>query len=473
MNSSVSTPASVTVTVTFNPPENAGAPATDAPPIAVAVTPAPAPVAVPASAAVPTPTPTSPTVPAPEARPPEPVAVVTPAEPPPGPATNTATDPANAAPGPPVATVDAPNADTPALTFWAKWKKWLIPAAAVIVLAIVALVAWQMLRPKGPGEGFVSSNGRIEATEIDVASKFSGRLQDILVGDGDFVAAGQILGHMQVQSLEAQRDEARAQHQQSITAVASAEAQVVVRASDRQAALAVVAQRDSELDAARRRLARSETLTLEGASSEQELDDDRARVRNARAAVGAAQAQVQAAQATIAAARAQVAGARSTVDAAEATIVRIKADITDSTLTAPRAGRVQYRIAQPGEVLAAGGKVLNLVDLGDVYMTFFVVEASAGKLALGSEVHIVLDAAPQYVIPAKVSFVASTAQFTPKTVETASERQKLMFRVKARISPELLQKNLRQIKTGLPGMAWLKLDAQAEWPPELAVKVPQ
>ncbi len=142
-------------------------------------------------------------------------------------------------------------------------------------------------------------------------------------------------------------------------------------------------------------------------------------------------------------------------------------------LTAPRGGRVQYRIAQPGEVLAAGGKILNLVDLADVYMTFFVPEAVAGKVALGSDVRIVLDAAAQYVIPGKVSFVASTAQFTPKTVETASERQKLMFRVKARIDRELLQKNLTQIKTGLPGVAWLKLDAQAQWPPELVEKVPQ
>lgn len=354
-----------------------------------------------------------------------------------------------------------------------KWKKWLIPAAVVTVLVIAALVAWQMLRPTGPGEGFLSSNGRVEATEIDVSSKFSGRVQDILVADGDFVTAGQTLAHMQVQTLEAQRDEAQARHQQSVTAIASTEAQVAVRESDRQAALAVVAQRESELDAARRRLARSETLTQEGASSGQELDDDRARVRSVQAAVVAAKAQVQAAQAAIAAARAQVAGARSTVEAAQATIDRIQVDIKDSELTAPRDGRVQYRIAQPGEVLAPGGKVLNLVDLGDVFMTFFVPETAAGKLALGSEVHIILDAAPQFVIPAKISFVASSAQFTPKTVETASERQKLMFRVKAQIGRELLEKNLKQIKTGLPGMVWLKLDAQAPWPAELAVKLPQ
>jgi len=161
------------------------------------------------------------------------------------------------------------------------------------------------------------------------------------------------------------------------------------------------------------------------------------------------------------------------VAATEATIARVEADIQDSQLKSPRAGRVQYRIAQPGEVLAAGGKVLNLVDLGDVYMTFFLPETVVGKIALGSDVRIVLDAALQYVIPAKVSYVASTAQFTPKTVETASERQKLMFRVKAQLDPALLRQHLRLIKTGLPGVAWIKLDGQATWPPELAVKVPQ
>lgn len=130
-------------------------------------------------------------------------------------------------------------------------------------------------------------------------------------------------------------------------------------------------------------------------------------------------------------------------------------------------------VAQPGEVLGAGGKVLNLVDLTDVYMTFFLPERQAGRVALGSEVRLVIDAAPQYVIPAKVSYVASVAQFTPKTVETASEREKLMFRVKARIDPELLSKHLQQVKTGVPGMAYLRLDPEAEWPAHLAIKVPQ
>ena len=169
------------------------------------------------------------------------------------------------------------------------------------------------------------------------------------------------------------------------------------------------------------------------------------------------------------AAQAQVVGARSSVDAATATIARIDADITDSVLKAPRDGRVQVRVAQPGEVLAGGGRVLNLLDLSDVYMTFFVPETAAGRIALGTEVRIVLDTAPDYAIPARVSFVASQAQFTPKTVETESERQKLMFRVRAQIAPELLQRHIEQVKTGVPGMAWLRTDPQAQWPASLAL----
>ncbi|SEJ79517.1 HlyD family secretion protein [Achromobacter sp. NFACC18-2] len=348
----------------------------------------------------------------------------------------------------------------------------LIPLIAIAVLAAAGYYGWRMLADTGPGAAFISGNGRIEATEIDVATKLAGRVQEVLVTEGDFVSPGQPLARMQIDTLQAQREEARAQHQQAVNGAASAAAQVAQRESDKRAAEAVVVQRESELDAARRRLARSETLSKEGASSIQELDDDRARVRSMQAAVNAARAQVTAAAAAIDAARAAQVGAQSAIAAAQATVARIDADIADGELRAPRAGRVQYRVAQPGEVLGAGGKVLNMVDLADVYMTFFLPEQAAGRVALGQDVRIILDAAPEYVIPAKVSFVASIAQFTPKTVETASERQKLMFRVKAQISPELLRRHPTQVKTGLPGVAWLKLDPDARWPANLEVRVP-
>ncbi len=349
----------------------------------------------------------------------------------------------------------------------------LLPPLIAIAVAAGAYFGWSLIAERGPGAGFVSGNGRIEATEIDIATKLPGRLQDLLVREGDFVTAGQTLAHMQIDVLEAQRREAQAQHQQAINAEASAQAQIALRQSDQRAAEAVVVQRESELDAAERRLARSETLAKEGASSMQELDDDRARMRSAQAAVAAAKAQVAAAAAAVVAARAQQTGAQSAIAAAQATIDRIQADIVDSTLTAPRAGRVQFRVAQQGEVLGAGGRVLNMVDLADVYMTFFLPTQAAGRVALGQDVHLVLDAAPQWVIPAKVTFVSATAQFTPKTVETESEREKLMFRVRAQIDPQLLQAHLNYVKTGLPGVAWIKLDANAEWPANLQVNMPR
>lgn len=348
-----------------------------------------------------------------------------------------------------------------------------ITVGIVVALLVAGMFVWMKMKSSGPGDGFVSGNGRIEATEVDVATKLAGRLETMVVDEGDFLTEGQSLAEMQVNVLEAQRDEARAQSSQALTAVASAEAQVAARKSDTAAAQALVVQRESELDAAQRRLVRTTNLVAKHALAEQTLDDDRANLRSANAARAAAIAQVDASRAAIHAAESAVTGAKSGVEASQASIARIEADIQDSHLKAPRAGRVQYRIAQPGEVIAAGGKVLNMVDLVDVYMTFFLPETVVGKIALGSEVHLILDAAPQYVIPAVVSYVSSTAQFTPKTVETESERQKLMFRVKARLDPDLLRKNIKLVKTGLPGIAWLKLNKDAVWPEDLMIKVPE
>ena len=351
-------------------------------------------------------------------------------------------------------------------------KKLKTFAAAVVLLAVLAagLVYWAPWKTQGPGEGFVSGNGRIEATEVAVATKQAGRVLDILVGEGDFVKAGQPVARMQIDSLQAQRDEAMARLQQAQLAVSSAQVQVAQRESDYQSALAVVAQRDSDLDTAKRRLPRSEQLARDGFFSTQLLDDDRAKVRSLQAALTAAQSQAKAAQAGISAARTQVTSAEANVRALQATLARIDVELADSELKAPRDGRVQFRVVQPGEVVGAGARVLQLADLTDVYMTFFLPETVAGRVALGSEVRIVLDAAPNFVIPASVSFVASTAQFTPKTVETASERQKLMFRVRAQIPKELLVRHREQVKTGLPGVAWLRIDANAAWPQQLAVK---
>lgn len=347
----------------------------------------------------------------------------------------------------------------------------------VVILAVIALVlgvgfyTWQKLHPKN--ELIASSNGRIEATDIDIAAKIAGRIEKIFVNEGDFVRAGQLLVQMQTDTLEAQRNEARAQNEMAIDGVKAAEAQVAAKESDKAAAIATVAQKAANLDASQRRLVRTEELVKQKVDTPQQLDDDRATTHADDAAVKAAEAQVSAAEAAIATAHAMVVAAKAGVAATEATIERVEADIRDSALKAPRDGRIQYRIAQEREVVSAGGKVLNMVDLADVYMTFFLPEKQVGRVNMGAEARIILDAAPQLVIPANVTFVADVAQFTPKTVETKEERQKLTFRVKAHIPADLLRKHMDKVKTGLPGVAYVKLDPNTPWPPNLQPKLPE
>lgn len=351
-------------------------------------------------------------------------------------------------------------------------RTWLLRIVSVGLVAGAAYLIWQAVSPDGPPEGFAHGNGRIEATEIDVATKIAGRVEDIRVREGDFVTIGQVLAVMDTAVLKAQLREAEAELQRAVVGVETAQSRVDQRKAEKTAAEASVAQREAELDAARKRLARSEELVPKGATSVQVLDDNRATFEGAKAAVAAAEAQVAAAEAAIGLAGSQVISARAAVEATRATIQRINADIDDSTLRSPRDGRVQYRVAEPGEVLAAGGTLVNLVDLTDVYMTIFLPTVDAGRVKLGAQARIVLDAAPQYVIPAKVSFVADVAQFTPKTVETAEERLKLMFRIKARIDPALLKKHIRDVKTGLPGVAYVRLDPEIPWPDDLQIRLP-
>lgn len=349
-------------------------------------------------------------------------------------------------------------------------KQWIL-AGAIIVLAAGGYYAWKTLSGDGLPDNIAKGNGRIEAVEIDISTKSPGRIREILADEGDFVQENDILARMDTDQLESQRKQAEAQLRRAEIGIETARSLVTQREAEHTAADATVAQREAQLDAAQRRLVRSQQLTQSRTVSQQVLDDDRATAQGAEAAVGAAKAQLAATEAAIGAAKAQVVDAEASVEAAKAAIASIEADINDATLRAPKPGRVQYRVAQPGEVLSAGGRVLNLVDVSDVYMTFFLPTAQAGRVAMGADARIVLDAAPQYVIPAKISFVADVAQFTPKTVETEEERQKLMFRVKAKIPQELLQKYIQQVKTGLPGMAYVKLDPNAEWPKNLAETV--
>jgi HlyD family secretion protein len=321
--------------------------------------------------------------------------------------------------------------------------KWLA-LIAIALAAGIAVYAWRLFAPPPLPAGIVMSNGRLEAVQVDIATKLAGRIESVLVREGDLVSAGQIVARMDTRVLDAQRHEAEAGLSKARTSIDTARA--------------LVDQRRSELELAQSVLKRSEELVSGGFVSSQKLDADRAQMRAAAAA--------------LAAAKSQVLEAGAAAGAALATQQRIDADIADSVLKSPTTGRAQYRLAEPGEVLAAGGKVINLLDATDVYMTLFLPETAAGQVAVGAETRVVLDAAPEFVIPAHVTFVASEAQFTPKTVETATERQKFTFRVKASIDPEALKLYQTRFKAGQPGVAYVRVDPKVSWPSTLAVKLP-
>ena len=156
--------------------------------------------------------------------------------------------------------------------------------------------------------------------------------------------------------------------------------------------------------------------------------------------------------------------AKATIRSHQASAAVIQSLIDDSTLVAPCRGRVQYKLAQVGEVLAAGGRVLTTLDLSDVYLTIFLPASTAGRLIMGDDARVILDPFPQYVLPAKVTFIATEAQFTPKAVETSEEREKLMFRIKLSISPELLKQYSDEVKTGLRGIGYARTSPTATWP---------
>ena len=346
-------------------------------------------------------------------------------------------------------------------------KKILLPAGAAI-LAVLVYFGWQAMQPEGLPEGFAAGNGRIEATEIDIAALTGGRIATITTAEGEFVKTGDVLVQMDVIQLEAQKRQAEAQLRRAEVSVNTAQALVAQAEAQERAAVATVDQAEAAAEAATQRLERSERLAGSSTISQQTLDDDRARDRQARAGVASAEAAHAAATAGISSAQAQVIDAEAAIEAARASIDAIQASLDDATLKSPRDGRIQYLIAQEGEIVGSGGRILSLVDLGDVYMTVFLPTTQAGRVQVGSEARLVMDAATEFVLPATVSYVADVAQFTPKTVETADEREKLMFRVRARLDPELLRRYLEHVKTGLPGMAYIRLDSNAEWPEFLA-----
>jgi HlyD family secretion protein len=300
------------------------------------------------------------------------------------------------------------------------------------------------LRGRDMPEGIVKTNGRIEATEVDVAAKYPGRLATLTVNEGDEVTAGQVVATISSPETEAQ--------------LRGAQAQLLKAKQSLAETVALIAQRKSDLDFARPDYERGKTLLEHGNIPQQVVDQRRNKLEAAEAGYVAANAQRDQAEAAI--------------KAAEADVERLQSILVDLVLVSPRSGRVQYRLARAGEVVSAGQRVLTILDLNDVYMTIYLPANVAGPLMLGDEARTILDPIPQYVLPNTIIFVATEAQFSPKSVETAEEREKLMFRVKLQADPQVINKYYRQVKTGVRGLGFVRTDPKIPWPAELAVKLP-
>ena len=256
-----------------------------------------------------------------------------------------------------------------------------------VVLAVVGALGygiWQS-RDRGLPEGLIQANGRLEGDSVLVASKYPGRLESVLVREGDMVSSGQLLASL---------------HSDEVTA----------------------------------------------------------RLRAAQASLAAAQAQQQ--RATAAAAQADKDAARFADLLASGSVDRMHAEQMQlAAVSAPSAGMVSNRLREPGEMLAAGGGVVELVDLNRLYLKVYVPENQIGKIRLGLPAQISTDAFPEHPFAATVSHIAARAEFTPKEVQTPDERVKLVYAVKLSLSsnPQL------RLTPGLPADAVIRWKEGVAW----------
>jgi HlyD family secretion protein len=319
-----------------------------------------------------------------------------------------------------------------------RWRRLLLGLLVAVVAAVGGGYWWQHRVPPLPA-GIAYGNGRLEADPLDIATKFAGRILELRVDEGDMVKAGQVLALMDTRDLEASLRKAEAQVEQANKAIVEANANV--------------AQAHTQVVLAQQQMERAESLLKNGWITRELFDQRRQQLEGARAMERAVSARVLAGEAALNAAR------------HDAELYKVHID--DNTLVAPRDGRIEYRIANVGEVLPAGGKVFTLLDVGYVYMDIYLPTAMAGRVRIGNEARILLDAYPGRPIPAKVSFIAAQAQFTPKMVETQTERDKLMFRIRVRIAPDLSRAHAEAVRSGVPGVAYVRFDSDVGWPERL------
>ena len=270
----------------------------------------------------------------------------------------------------------------------------------------------------------VVASGHIEATDIRVATKVRGRLLRRPVNEGDIVKAGQLVAVVDTVDAELSLREAVALRDQ-----ADAELRLRIAGSRREDIAESAARVESavaNLEGADKEMTRQESLVAEGVTTQKSRDDALARRDELRG-------QLESARQALARSRAgsrgqEIDGARATRDAMEARIAQLRQQIADATIVSPLDGLVTEKIAEAGELLAAGAPILVITDLAKPWLTVYVAEPDLGRIKLGGQAEVVTDGGERR--EGNVIFIASTAEFTPKNVQTRDERVKLVYRVK-------------------------------------------
>lgn len=353
-------------------------------------------------------------------------------------------------------------------------------AALVVLLALAVAAIFFARVPSGVPEGLIQANGRIEGDLVSVASKVPGRIVRIDVREGDSVKEGQVLARLDDAQL-------RARVEQAAAAVATLEAQLAsadsaldllrnevpvrVHASTAEVgrAQALMAKAEANGRQARREAGRAESLAAQGFASKQlgeraRLVSDVAASELTAAREGLVQSRRQLDLARLGdhqiRARESERGAlQAQLRQAQASLAEVESLLADLTITARSAGVVVTRVREPGEVIASGAPILELVDLEKLYLKVFVAESEIGKLRRDLPARIYTDAFPDQPFAARVRYIASRAEFTPKEVQTPDERVKLVYAVKLYLDAN----PGGRLTPGLPADAMIRWREGAPW----------
>lgn len=314
-----------------------------------------------------------------------------------------------------------------------------------LILLIIGAMVWPHLQSESKlPAGFAVSNGRLELKRIDVATLYAGRVEKMLVDEGDEVEAGQILSELSSAQSRSRLAGAQAVEKQAQKAVERAEAEVNNQRHQ---------QRLAQLEFDNARQMRRENLI-----SATELKQRQSALNSARASVEAAVA----AQAEAVAA----------VERAKADIEAAASADEDMRILSPKLGRIEYRLVDEGNVVGEGNNVVSLLDPTDVSMNIFLSTHEVSRLKIGDEARIVLDGVSA-VFPATISFISKDAQFTPKSVETQDERANLVFKVKLKIPADVALKYRRLLKAGMRGNGFVRTDETQPWVQEWSISLPE